>query len=164
MPLANQLLPIPPRQNQFEPPGRQVALTNAKDESVEQGSARAQAKDAFSFQSMFEQSPHLLSAISVPDVEADDPWCQVLYQNAASRQRYTNMQGMDMALQPSLLAKIFAIEGPEAMQVSDALSRGTLHLMASENPMWALAEAFCLIPCNGLHSSPRSTGDAERCL
>ena len=68
---------------------------------------------------MFELSPHLLSAITAPDAEDEmgTPWCQILYQNAASRQHHGDMHGADLALQPSLLAQIFAIEGHEAMQV-----------------------------------------------
>lgn len=91
----------------------------ANDASLQRG--LAQATDDFPFRSMFEQSPQLLSAISVPEDESGNPgipWCQVLFQNVASRQHYGNMQDVDLALQPGLLAQIFAIEGPEAMQVS----------------------------------------------
>ena len=88
---------------------------------------------------MFELSPHLLSAITAPDAEDEmgTPWCQILYQNAASRQHHGDMHGADLALQPSLLAQIFAIEGPEAMQVR--LSLGPiLHLDQPACPMLSI--------------------------
>jgi hypothetical protein len=60
---------------------------------------------------MLELSPYLITAIAPGEA------C-VLYQNAASRQHYGNMQGgVQSAPQAGFLPYVFSIEGTEVMQV-----------------------------------------------